>query len=78
MRPIWFKPHAVPEHSHWAVKRLFEELNEQQMTLKELAVRSGVARSSMQQWKTRCNPTVTGLEAAFGVLGLKFKLVEAE
>lgn len=64
---IPFKRHRVPPGAHPLVVRLFDTMNREQCSIKQLSERAGVAIQTIRQWKTRANPTVTALDACFGV-----------
>lgn len=68
----------VPTHSHWAVRRLVEALNEQQTTMKEACARAGIARTSIWKWANEYHPRIDEIEAALNAVGLTFKVVEMQ
>jgi transcriptional regulator with XRE-family HTH domain len=53
------------------VRRLFEEMNREQLGVLDLAERSGVNKNTLKDWRTRTVPQVDNLEACLGVLGLR-------
>lgn len=65
---------APPKRSHPMVKRLFEIMAEEDMMLVDLVERSGVAKSTFKNWRTRTVPRIDQLEACFNVLGYTLKL----
>lgn len=65
----------VPGNAHWAVKRLFELIEEHQIPLADLARRTGIARETIGSWRYNGNPTFANLEAAFNALGYKFHIM---
>ena len=71
-----FRPLSIPEHAHPLVKRLFEEMNAQQIGSLDMAERSGMNKNTLKDWRTRVNPTVSNLEACFNVLGLELYVRE--
>ena len=58
-------------HSHPLVRRLYELIAEHQVALEDLAVRSGVALSTIYRWRAHRAPTVHTLEAVCNVLGYR-------
>ncbi len=62
----------VPGNAHWAVKRLFELIEEHQVPLSSLAKRTGIARETIGIWRYSGNPTFANIEAAFNALGYGF------
>jgi hypothetical protein len=61
----------IPRRAHPLVRRLFEEMNRQEVTLTELAAESGFERGTISDWRYRRAPKVDHLEAALNVLGLR-------
>ena len=70
-----FRRLSLPENSHPLVRRLFEEMNHQQLCILDMAERSGINKNTLRDWRTRTVPTVDNLEACFSVLGLKLQAV---
>lgn len=66
-----FRRLTIPARAHPLVKRLFEEMNEQQIGVIDIAERSGVNKNTISGWRHRANPDLINLEACFGVLGHK-------
>lgn len=66
-----FRRVRVPAHAHPLVRRMFEEMNHQQLGILDLADRSGVNKNTINDWKNRSNPHVHNLAACFAVLGLE-------
>jgi transcriptional regulator with XRE-family HTH domain len=64
------RPLKVPTNTHRAVTRLVQEMNLHQIGWLDMADRTGLSPSGLQQWPTRNVPTVDNLEAALNVLGL--------
>lgn len=75
---LHYKTQRVPQNSHPLVKLLFVEMNAQQLTMKELAERSGVRRETIRQWKTRANPLLTHVDACLNVLGVRIIAAEMD
>lgn len=69
-----FYPYKVPAKGHPFVRRLFEELNRQQVSIRDLSEKSGVAVVSIRQWRTAFSPRLTNIEACLRVLGLNLKI----
>jgi len=74
---------TIPSHAHPLVRRLFEELNAQQTTIEELALRmNGSPRNgpiapgvdTIRFWATRHMPRLDTFEAAVNVLDLELVL----
>lgn len=65
-----FRKIRVPESTHPVVRRLFEEMNYQQIGLLDMAERSGINKNTLKDWRTRTTPTIDNIEACFNVLGL--------
>ncbi len=65
-----FRRLSVPERAHPLVRRLFEEMNLQQIGMLDLADRSGVNKNTIKDWKDRSIPHVHNLAACLNVLGL--------
>lgn len=65
---------SVPQHAHPLVRRLYEEMNHQQLGVTDLCERAGLARGTMKGWRTRHCPRIVELEACFNVLGLRLKV----
>jgi transcriptional regulator with XRE-family HTH domain len=68
-RPLRYKPVTVPKGVHPLLAFLFEQMILNQTTYTELAERSGVARNTIIQWRTRGNPNIVLLDACLGVFG---------
>lgn len=62
---------AIPDHCHPLVRALFEEMAEQQLSLLDMAERSGINKNTLKDWRTRTVPTISNLDACFHVLGLR-------
>ncbi len=65
----------VPDNAHWAVRRLFELIEEHQVPLARLAKRTGIARETIGIWRYNGNPTFANLEAAINAMGHKFVII---
>lgn len=60
------------------MRRLFVEMNKQQIGLLDMADRSGVNKNTIHDWKTRSMPNLQNIEACYSVLGLRFTLANIE
>ena len=72
MRP--FHPLKVPVNVHPLVRRLFEEMNREQIGILDMAKRSGVNKNTLNDWKARSNPQIQNLDACFAVLGMELNV----
>ena len=66
-----FRPMLVPRNAHPLVKRLFEEMNYQQIGILDLSERSGINKNTICDWKRRSMPRVDNIDACFAVLGFR-------
>jgi len=66
-----FRRLSVPARAHPLVRRMFEEMNHQQIGMLDLAERSGVNKNTIKDWKHRSVPLVHNLAACLSVLGLE-------
>lgn len=66
-----FRTLSIPQHAHPLVRRLFTEMNRQQIGVSDMAERVGVSRFTMNGWRTRHCPRIVELEACYNVLGLR-------
>lgn len=73
-----FRRLSLPDNSHPLVRRLFEEMNHQQIGILDMSKRSGVNKNTINDWKRRSVPQVHNLEACFTVLGLKLTIAKGE
>lgn len=69
-----FRRLSVPARAHPLVRRMFEEMNHQQIGMLDLAERSGVNKNTIRDWKNRSVPNVHNLAACLNVLGLELTL----
>lgn len=69
-----FRRLAVPENVHPLVKRLFEEMNHQQLGILDMSKRSGINKNTINDWKRRSVPQVHNLAACFSVLGMELTI----
>lgn len=68
----------VPEGCHPLVRRLFEEMNRQQIGLLDLAERSGVNKNTLCGWKKRSVPNLINIDSCYNVLGLRLTTAHLE
>lgn len=69
-----FRKLIVPENVHPLVRRLFEEMNYQQIGILDMADRSGINKNTINDWKKRSVPNVANLSACYAVLGMELSL----
>lgn len=69
-----FQRLSVPPNAHPLVRRLFKEMNYQQIGVADMAERVGISRFTMNGWRTRHCPRIVEIEACFNVLGLKLQV----
>lgn len=60
----------LPPHDP-IVRRIFEEIDNQQVAMQDLADRAGVNRVTISAWKRRNNPSLANIQAVANVLGLE-------
>ena len=68
-----FRNLTIPENVHPLVKRLFEEMNREQIGILDMAARSGVNKNTLNDWKSRSAPQIQNLDACFAVLGMRLE-----
>ncbi len=66
-----FRRMPIPQRAHPLVRRLYAEMNRQQIGVTDMAERTGIARNAINDWKDRSNPQVQNLDACFAALGLQ-------
>lgn len=71
-----FRRITVPTCVHPLVRKLFEEMNRQQIGMLDMAERTGIGHSTMKHWKTMCAPSLANLEACYNVLGMKIGITK--
>ncbi len=71
-----FRRLSSPSKANPLVRKLFDEMNAQQIGILDMAERSGINKNTLKDWRTRTVPTVDNLQACLSVLGyeLTFKL----
>ena len=69
-----FRPLSAPDKAHPLVRKLFAEMNRQQIGVLDMAQKSGVNKNTLKDWRTRTVPSVDNLSACLGVLGLELKI----
>lgn len=65
--------YTIPSHANPLVQRLFAAMNEQDISLDEVAHRAGVDRATIYQWR-RHDPKLGNITAALNAVGLEIKL----
>lgn len=71
----WKKPLPLPKHVSPRVRRLFELLNEQKMTIPQAAWKAGIASQTISKWRYETEPSDSRLEAVLNVLHHKLIVV---
>lgn len=66
-----FRKHMVPSNVHPLVRKLFEDMNREQIGILDMSERSGVNKNTINDWKKRSVPNIANLDACFSVLGRK-------
>ena len=69
---------SVPDRAHPVVKKLFQEMQDQQISVLDMADKSGINKNTLKDWRTRTTPRIADIEACFGVLGMKLIVVTEE
>lgn len=72
-----FRPMSIPQHTHPLVRKLFEEMNRQQIGPIDMSDRSGINKNTFKDWRTRTAPTIDNLDACFNVLGFELSVRRA-
>ena len=75
---IPFRPNKIPPNAHRVVKRMFIEMNAQQISQEEMARRSGVSRNTFKDWKSGSIPRLDRVEACLNVLGFELNIRERD
>lgn len=73
-----FRPFVVPIHCHPAVRFMYQQLNEQKLTLSDLQNISGVGRTTFTNWRKVQSPKLTDMEAVLNSLGFKLAIIPME
>ena len=66
-----FRKLTAPVRAHPLVRRLYDEMNRQQIGLLDMSDRSGVNPNTLKDWRIRTCPTVDNLNACLNVLGME-------
>ena len=74
----WKKPLPLPQHVSPRVLRMFELLNEAEMTIPQVAWESGVASRTISGWRYNTAPSESSLEAVLNVLQHKLIVVPVD
>lgn len=69
--PRWRGKLSIPRHAHPIVRRLFEEMNEQQTVMEEVGKRAGLKPETLSNWRYRTNPKLDLIDAALNALDLE-------
>lgn len=62
---------TVPQHAHPFVRRMFEEMLVQGITLEQLADRAGLHHGTIRDWRSRGKPVLPNIEAVINALGYR-------
>jgi DNA-binding phage protein len=73
-----FRRIPIPWRAHPLVRRLYAEMNHQQIGVTDMAERTGISRHTFKGWRTRHCPRVAELEACYNVLGMKLTVKVGE
>lgn len=73
---IRFRRHPVPKGVDPLVTFIFEEMNNQQATLVEVAKRAGIDKNTFYSWKRRSHPHLDTVRAVLMALGYNLKIYE--
>lgn len=65
-------------HAHPLIKLLFDTVKERDMTITELAKKSGVSRHAIYDWSHRSNASLVNLVACLNVVGIDLVAVKRE
>lgn len=69
--PRWRGRLSIPNHAHPVVRRLFEEMNEQNTVMAEVCERAGLKPETVSNWRYRTNPKIDLIDAALNALDLE-------
>ena len=69
-----FRKLTIPQHAHPLVRRLFEEMNKEQIGVVDISERSGVNKNTISGWRKKSIPSIINIEACFSVLGMEVSL----
>ena len=68
----------VPENASPVVRKLFQLINLHHVGLKQLSKRSGVALSTIADWRNRRSPSLANIEATLNALGYELTVRKRE
>ena len=66
----------IPPHVHPLVRALVEKLNQQQTTILEVALKSGLHPQTVSGWRYHATPNIRDFQAAANALGYELGLKE--
>ena len=72
--PRKFKPKAVPAQAHHLVQAIFEEMNVQKLTYKDLSERCGMNVKVFERWRKNTEPQLHMLDIVYKALNLKMRV----
>ena len=68
---------SVTRIGHPIIRRIYTEIKLRNLTLEDVAKRSGVSRGTLWEWRKRAVGRLTDVEAVMGAVGLVLVVVEA-
>lgn len=72
------KPYSPAGKMLPLVSKLFREAEQQKVPLSTIALRTGLALSTIRGWRHGGNPTLGNIDACFGVLGMRLAIRKAD
>ena len=60
---------SYPDNTFYLVKMLIDEMNNQQMSARDMCEKVGCEPSTITKWKHQRRPNIDSLRACFNVLG---------
>jgi DNA-binding phage protein len=64
----------IPTNCNPLVKWLCEEINRQDRSLGEVALKAGLGRNTISEWRTRGRPSLPAFEAVANALGYEIEV----
>lgn len=71
----WRGKLSIPQNCHPLVRRLFEIMNAERATLKEVADKVGCGYDTVSMWRYRRTPNLVTIAAAVNALGYELAIV---
>lgn len=72
------RPLTIPKRAHPFVKRLYEQMNREDISPREVERRAGIGKMVINEWRTQRHPHITCLAAALEVVGLRLCVREID